>query len=118
MLHHCMAVTHTHEPTRVDGRRQSGRARRASRLLVSILQSPAAPAARAVNASGGPRAYLARARSCHPLPRARLQAALLGIVGASARGQSLKGLLTAGPTKSAVYAAAKIAKSVRGFLRG
>ena len=52
------------------------------------------------------------------LPRERLQAALVGIVAPSARGQSLKGILTAGPVKSAAYAAAKIAKSVRGFIRG
>jgi translocator assembly and maintenance protein 41 len=52
------------------------------------------------------------------LPRDSLRSALVGIVAPSARGQSIKGILTAGPVKSAAYAAAKIVKSFRGFLRG
>ena len=60
----------------------------------------------------------ALARGGQNVLRERLHQALLGIVAPSARGQSLKGVLTAGPAKSVAYAAAKVAKSFRGFLRG
>ena len=50
--------------------------------------------------------------------RHSLTSALSGIVGPSARGQSILGILTAGPAKSTAYAAQKIIKSIRGLLRG
>lgn len=48
----------------------------------------------------------------------RLRPALAGIVGAPARGQSLIGIVTAGPVKAAAYAAAKLAKAALGALKG
>jgi translocator assembly and maintenance protein 41 len=47
-----------------------------------------------------------------------LRPALSGIVGAPARGQSLMGIVTAGPAKAAAYAAAKLVKAALGALKG
>lgn len=48
----------------------------------------------------------------------RLRPALAAIVGAPARGQSLMGVVTAGPAKAAAYAAAKLVKAALGALKG
>ena len=46
-----------------------------------------------------------------------LRPAIAHIVGTHARSQSLKGILTAGPVKAAIYGAAKLSKYVRGIIK-
>lgn len=103
-----------------DGGSRSSAGAAAARLAAAPSASAAAAAAAA--ALGGPatvgEANSSAAAAAVPVAgvdiasrvRMHLRPALAHIVGASARSQSLKGVITAGPVKAAVYAAAKVRK--------